>query len=134
MTIGVADSTSAESGVNPAAPTAGPGITVYAYEGGTYVPLTSGNPPAGPLTVSGVVGGQTLAVSLTLQDLTIGAPKSTTTGCSATCESGTIGSPIIADMTYQVSVGGTEVFGATIHVDLGTESSSTTYKAAPLAG
>lgn len=135
LNISLGDSTSAESGVNAGSPQAGPGVTVNAYDSksGTYVPLAPGSLPAA-LTVSGYIGALPASASLTVQDLTIGAPQQTSSGCSSNCESATVGSPVTADLGYSVSVAGIEVFGATVHVDLGTESSSTTYKAAPVAG
>ena len=135
LQISAADATTAESGISPAAPTAGPSptVSVYSSAAGGYVTPTPGTLPA-PLTVSGTVNGQAVVVSMTLQDLTVGAASTTSTGCSSTCEKATVTSPVVADLDYTVTVAGSEVFGTVLHVDLGAETSATSYKAAPVAG
>ena len=135
LQVTAADATSAESGINPAAPTATPSPTVRVYSSaaGGYLTPTPGTLPA-PLSVTGTLNGQTVGVSMTLQDLTVGAASTTSSSCSSTCEQATVTSPIIADLDYTITVGGSEVFGTVLHVDLGAETSATSYKAAPVAG
>lgn len=130
------DATSAESGISPAGPEAGPNVSVSYYDPASnkYLALPAGALPS--ISIPGTINSQVVTVSISVEDLTVGSTDSTSTGCSGTtsCESGSITSPVTGDIGYTVSVAGTEVFGANIHIDLGTEMSSTSYKAAPVAG
>lgn len=137
LQISTGDSTSAESGINPASPQAGPGISVSYYSPSLfkYVPLPSGTLPV-PLNISGLLNLQPVNVAISVQDLSVGSATTTSTSCSGatSCEKATVTSPVTGDLSYTVTAAGTEVFGATIHIDLGTETSSTSYKVAPVAG
>jgi hypothetical protein len=140
------DSVMAESGSTTAAPTTTvSGGTVSYWNGAGYTNLTvaTGNPvsiPVGAVHLnykSPPVTGPTITVDITATLTTGGTSKTDPANCGASCtrtqSSATSSSPIVGDITYAVSYGGTSLCSLTIHVDLGALTAKTNYTAAPVA-
>ena len=145
---GYSDKTTSESGVNSASPTASftGGSTTFKYWNGLTCVSQSitqagwgTTPPSISVPTATVTdalfSGGVAVVTMTTTVTTAGtSTASTTTGCSATCTgTATSGSPVVADVVYQVTVSGTTIADLDIHLDLGTLAAKTTYTTAPSA-
>lgn len=144
------DSVSAESGIgtnSPASTTSvpAPGESAPSFQywngsGYTSVPWPSSPTPITPAPVSisyNPPSGYTLTVTESAT-LTIGGGVSSTSSgtspCSSACSlTASSASPVIGDVTYEVTWDNEVLADLDIHVDLGTIMATTTYQEAPSA-
>jgi prepilin-type N-terminal cleavage/methylation domain-containing protein len=140
---GFADSVTAEAGVGAGAPSASVVSGTIAYWNGSgYSSLPASSPPgtaipAAPVTVDDPTyptGDVQVSIvpNLSVGGTSVNDPAA---GCSSPCTrtqaSAVSASPVLGTISYQVTYQGSVIFDATIAVNLGTLSVSSTYQQAP---
>ncbi|HVA42921.1 MAG TPA: hypothetical protein VNF50_05510 [Acidimicrobiales bacterium] len=144
---GFSDSLSAEAGVGTVAPTVNASGTISYWNGAGYTNLlvAPGGPenlPVASVSISdpnydntGIALVITITPQLTTGGTVISDPAGS--GCASPCTraqaSATSASPILGNIAYSVTYGGTSVADLNIGVDLGTIGANATYTAAPSA-
>lgn len=146
-----ADVASSERGVNAAAPSvahasaSGSGTPTLTYWNGSGYTTTTIDWGAAPPTIEiptvsvfdDTVPGGPVEVTI---DATVSAGAATTAitgpvGCGTACTAAaSIDSPLVADIRYTVTSAGGTLADIVIHVDLGSNIATTSYRAAPGAG
>jgi hypothetical protein len=142
------DTVTSESGVSAASPSAQQNGTtgLLSYWNGTSCATQTisqsawgSTPPTITMPTTTVTdskfGGGTVVVTMT-PTITVGATStsSSTNNCASACTaSASSPSPVVADVIYVVTVGGTTVVDADIHMDLGTLKAVTSYTQKPSA-
>ena len=136
------DTVTAESGVSAATPSAIQNGTtgVLKYWNGTSCTTQAitqsawgASPPSNISIPAVAITDGATAVSITPSVTYQGtATASNTTNCANTCTaSGTSESPLVVNLTYQVTVSGTLLLDVTLHADLGTLAATTSYTKKP---
>jgi hypothetical protein len=141
---GYGDSVSAQTGINTAAPTATRSGTLSVWNGLGYtnvaiVPGAPVNVPVTSITVQDPLSpGGLLRVSLGATVRTGGTTAtSTSKSCSPSCvntrtaATASAASPVIVDLTIDVSLAGNSIADLDVHVDLGTLQVTGAYTEAP---
>ena len=127
----------AESGINAGSSSASRSgsLSYWNGTGFTTVPVSS----AGTATftvpqVTGTYGTAVIKVSGTVTASAPAMPGTGTSPCvSAACGVKATGGSLVAQLTYVILSGGTQVGGFTVTLDLGSALAQTTYKGAPSA-
>jgi hypothetical protein len=152
---GFSESISAQAGVGTSAPTASRSGTLKYWNGNGYTTVTLGigNPVAIPVStvhildniqgapvnvdIAGAVGpsGAVDCNTWVTGCPTTGgtATTSTANGTTRTAASASAASPLVADISYKVTKGGSVVADMVIHFDLGTLLAKASYQASPSA-
>jgi prepilin-type N-terminal cleavage/methylation domain-containing protein len=134
---GYDDLAAGESGIAPGGATLTRSGTLTYWNGTGFTPVVLATIGAATYTVpyvSGVSGATTVAVSGTV---TVSAPSAPSTGSSpcqpTACTVKASGGTVVAQLTYTVTTGSTQVGAFTVTLDLGSSLAQTTYKGAPSA-
>jgi prepilin-type N-terminal cleavage/methylation domain-containing protein len=144
------DQVEAEHGINAGSPTATqfaasgsgtPSLSYWNGSGYTTVNVTWGATPPTitippiNITDAAVPGGVTVTIEATIETGAALANTAGASGCDESCSaSATVASPIIADIDYTVTHNGETLAALNMRLDLGTNSATTSYRAAPSAG